>query len=168
MVFEVTLALYVHKASNTYSPLRLPYENHINLKAIIPEAWGFFSKNPREPKYYLYKKISGDWERISLGPNSNPKNYFGLNRQARAQGVEYGLLLVQLRSEKWDSSTTNSLEASLKKAEVKMELKNISPNPTLCDSIAIVSKEIVPWSWAKENAKSDMPLRYIKLVAKCS
>lgn len=165
---ELFLALYVYKGSSIETALQLPFENEINIQAFMPEGWGFFSKNPREAQFYIYQKKDRKWRNLTR-PNSDYKNFFGLNRKSRAIGVEYGQLLQQTAMDvtRWDSCASKNTRKCLKKIKVKTTTESKILNPVLCDTIGIVRKKIVPWAWAKEKTKIEMPKEALKILVNC-
>ncbi|MFE8595893.1 SdpA family antimicrobial peptide system protein [Archangium violaceum] len=95
------LVSYAVHGSLPYNPLELPGEKKLLTRTWAPEGWKFFTRNAQEERPVLFTRRNGAWERAEQGPASRPRYLFGLNREGRAQGLEFGLLLEQLPASAW-------------------------------------------------------------------
>src|SRR3984893_11911222 len=97
------LSLYAVHIELAVHALDLPLESSIkpNLQALIPEGWGFFTRDPREARLLPFIQQAGAWRSASEGPNGEAWNAFGFNRAARAQGGEMGLLEFTIPADAW-------------------------------------------------------------------
>src|SRR5256885_14361051 len=85
-----------------FNPIRLPFESKLPIIAIVPQGWGFFTREPREPSVEVFTQNGHPL----IDSNASPSNYFGLSRRTRALGVELGLILSQVREDQWKKQTT--------------------------------------------------------------
>ncbi len=162
------LCLYVYEDNLKDSPLELPYDNKVQITYFLPEAWGFFTRNPREAKFYIYKKKGAKWVNINAGPSMQLKYLFGLNRKGRSQGTEYAYLLKQLKPIEWISCRTLHISKCFTNNSMLDTVKSITPHPTICGKIVIQKRKTVPWAWANSEDKIIMPSKNIKLFVRCS
>lgn len=160
------LALYVVHAALPYNPLRLPYAHALRTQVWAPEGWAFFTRNPREPRPFLYRLDGATWASASLGPHARASNAFGMNRRARAQGVELGLLLEGVPSRSWKRCEEAPL-GCLDAAPAAARVANRSPRPSLCGTIGVVRQAPVPWAWARAPKPVVMPSNVIRLEVSC-
>jgi len=164
--FWAVLALYVVHAALPYNPLQLPYAHALRTQVWAPEGWAFFTRDPREPRPYLYRLEGREWASASLGPHARPSNAFGMNRRARAQGVELGLLLENVSVRSWEKCETEPM-GCLGRAPAAARVANGSPRPSLCGTIGVVRQPPVPWAWARAPKPVVMPSNVIRLEVSC-
>lgn len=164
-----TLTVYALHAALPFNPIELPFEKHFNIKLLLPEGWAFFTRDPRDDRMLPYQRTpEGQWAWASDTPNFQWKNAFGINRAARAQGVELGLLMK-------DAATLPKVEckesptACLERAPVAQTLRNTSPRPTYCGQVGLVFQRAVPWAWSRTNQGKPitMPSKVLRLDVEC-
>jgi len=161
------VALYAIHAAMNHNVLRLPFEESVHTQFFLPEGWAFFTRNPRDDRYFVYRLApDGSWIDTNLGPHNRPRNAFGLNRKSRAQGVEIGLLLVSIQDQEW-TACRKSPTACLATIPVSKDFKDISPNPTLCGEMGVVMQPPVPWAWAGMQRPVTMPSRVSRVRVHC-
>ena len=149
------------------SPVTLPVSRSVLIQTLFPEGWKFYTANPREPRYLLFQRKDSQWVDASIGPNGRPSHYFGLNRKARAQGVEYGLLVTAIvKKNRW-LACKDEATVCLERISVTDTLANISPRPTLCGIVGFVRQEMVPWAWREAASSLNMPSEVIKVRVIC-
>jgi antimicrobial peptide system SdpA family protein len=163
------LILYAVHIELPVNALDLPFESSIkpNLQAVIPEGWGFFTRDPREARLLPYVRPAGDWQSASEGPNGEAWNAFGLNRAARAQGVEMGLLEFAIPTDAW-KDCTEEIGSCLDKLPTSMQVSNPTPHPTLCGDVGFAHRDTLPWAWAASVPdETTMPSKVVRLTVKC-
>ena len=85
----LVVAIYVLDASLPFNPIRLPFEQALQLRRIVPEGWAFFTRDPREPQPLPFSRgPDRRWRSASLGPNGRWVHAMGFDRTPRAQGTE--------------------------------------------------------------------------------
>lgn len=156
--FSVTIL-----SSMPYSPVSPSKDVNTFVTSHVLQSWGFFSKDPRDPYFNVYT-LDDDNESL-LWPNHLPSNLFGLNRQARAQGIEAGTLYRQVDTEKIVSCDTNPVDC-FKDMPVAQEITNKTKNPTLCGEIGLALEEPIPWAWGKSD-HMEAPSELIKVEVSC-
>lgn len=164
-----TFGLYVVHAHLPTNALDLPFESEIRtaLRVLVPEGWAFFTRNPREERFLPFlRRPDGTWSYAHAGPNAEARNTFGLNRAARAQGVEIGLLQGSIPAAAWQPCD-DAILACLQRSTTALELTNESPNPTLCGAVALALQEPLPWAWAAASSEETMPSKIVRLDVKC-
>jgi antimicrobial peptide system SdpA family protein len=142
-------------------------ERKLYTQFFLPEGWAFFTRNPREDRYIVYRLATGgSWIDTNLGPHNRPRNAFGLNRKSRAQGVEIGLLLVSIHDDEW-LACRKSPAICLATTPVSKDFKDISPIPTLCGEIGVVMQPPVPWAWSSLPRPVTMPSKVVRVRVHC-
>lgn len=168
-----TVAAYALHAALPYNPIKLPFEDHFDIRLLLPEGWAFFTRDPRDPRMLPYQRgADGQWTRASRTPNFQPHNLFGIDRGGRAQGVEMGLLMEQTRQvDRIDCEVEPTL--CLERAPVGEKIRNRSPNPTLCGEVGFVFQRAVPYAWSRTNREKSpekkiiMPSKVLRLEIEC-
>lgn len=156
--------LYAIQSALPPNPIKdLPFSKKVNIITWFPQGWGFYSKSPRDSYFSLVDVKSG--ELAATWPNNLPENYFGLKRYGRSQGIESGMISAQVPETSMEECNEDPTKC-LKKSKVKIDVKNESPNPTICGDIGIVNQQPVPWAWSKR--KIDMPSKIARVNVTCS
>ncbi len=131
------------------------------IQFFFPQGWGFFTRNPREPNYKLYRIEEGKLQLVTFKITS-PKNYYGLSRKGSRLGIEMHRIKDNLpQPTSWESSKVQ-LE--------NMQLDTISYPCTNTISGLMYVKEgnyilkeyhLTPWSWAKHQGRYSKTFKYI-------
>ncbi|GIJ24189.1 SdpA family antimicrobial peptide system protein [Micromonospora lutea] len=143
----VLLAAYDLQAFLPANVVRLPYQDAVSghLRPVLPQGWAFFTKSARSEDVEIYALTGGSLRNVSAGALAEPRNAFGLNRKARAQGPEMATLVQQLRSEAWQPCTDDVLSCARESSTTRM--RNAIDAPTICGDIVFVRTEPVPWAY---------------------
>ncbi len=66
------LILYAVHVELPVNALDLPFESSLKppLQALVPQGWGFFTRDPREPRLLPFRREAGVWQAASEGPIS--------------------------------------------------------------------------------------------------
>lgn len=128
----------------------------------MPQGWGFFSRDPREEDLFVFELNKNHWQKSSHAPISNIHNCFGINRFPRAQSVELAMLMSGIQEKSRKSYAVN-INAMTLKDTVALAVRNTSPYPTLKGKLCIVKQQPIPWAWAWNERKLQMPAKYLVL-----
>jgi antimicrobial peptide system SdpA family protein len=164
-----TVAAYALHPALPYNPIKLPLADRFDVRLVLPEGWAFFTRSPREDRMMPFLRgADGQWAGASRTPNFQPQNFFGIDRAARAQGVEMGLLLEASRSTARQPCEEEPA-VCLARAPVALTLRNGSPRPTLCGPVGFVFQKAVPWAWSRSNQdkKIIMPSQVLRMDVEC-
>ncbi|MUK90365.1 SdpA family antimicrobial peptide system protein [Ornithinibacillus sp. L9] len=143
----------------------LPLAEELNIETWLPQGWGFFSKDPREPSFQIISVE--DSEEVVYWPNNRVKNYFGLKRLGRSQGIEAGLISSKLSQDSLVDCEDDP-RTCLENFKESIEVENPTPLPTLCGDLGIVYQEPVPWAWSKNSKEITMPSQVVRVNVECS
>lgn len=146
------------------TPFSLSAGSKSTIQRIIPQGWGFFSKDPRDPLLNasaLDSNAELDW------PNNLPSNLFGLNRFGRAQGVELGSIVAKVNNTSYERCEERNTEC-YEKIQEFIEIENYHKKPSLCGKWIISNTDPVPWAWGKHSEKINMPTKVVGVDIKCS
>jgi antimicrobial peptide system SdpA family protein len=170
--FWSVLGVYSLHGAMPYNPVRLPFEEVLNVSRLLPQGWAFFTRDPREERLTAHRlRDDGQFELIGRTPHSRWVNAFGLNRSSRAEGVELALVLAGVQ--RLDASPWKSCEGSpaacareLVKNGWPHELNPVVPRPLVCGGIILKLEAPVPWAWSKSPPPS-WPSRLIAVRVQC-
>ena len=166
-VVSLLLFAYAVHACLPFNPILLPYESTIRSIFWIPEGWKFFTRDPREDVLHPFT-LNGhhQWEAADAGPYSRPAYLFGLNREARAQGLELGIILKGTKNSDW-RPCEQAPASCLRESDAVTEVSNPSVRPTLCGVIGLVKQKPLPWAWWSPTRTVIMPSSVAQVRVKC-
>ncbi|MGW2747583.1 SdpA family antimicrobial peptide system protein [Streptomyces sp. NPDC001450] len=143
------LILYVAQEQLPRNTITLPAQKSVRHTVVnlAPQGWAFFTKSARDPEIRPYGKQSDGWRSLALGPHSSARNFFGLDRVSRAQGVEIAMVLSAARAKDWRPCTEGREKCLTAFGAPVRTIKNISPEPTLCGTVGLLQERPTPWAW---------------------
>jgi antimicrobial peptide system SdpA family protein len=131
-------------------------------RALLPEGFSFFTRNPREPLVVLISKVNK--QEIELHNNSS-KYLFGFERYPRAINLEMSIIWQSVKERKWFDCETGKSECFDENLIPSYTIKSSFPKPILSGDYYLKLVEPIPWAWAKSFKKSNrkMPCKVIHL-----
>jgi antimicrobial peptide system SdpA family protein len=167
-LFWSTFVLYVALGALPFNPIRPPLLESLRTQVWMPEGWGFFTRNPREERIFLFSSVNGSWIKAALPPLGQPKYMMGLDRAPRAQGVEMAMLLsAQSVQKSWKSCQGEPRRCLERQETAPTKVKNHSPNPSLCGLIGFVKRAPIPWAWVNSPKPVVMPSSTARVEVVC-
>lgn len=165
-LFWVFLLGLVLVNSLPYNPLSLHnYTYEINLKLLLPEGWGFFTKSPKDHSIYILHKKGNRWQYNDLLPIANPANVFGWDRTPRALSTEMAYLVNKVEPELWqfcDEGIFACIQQEQTYVLVKKQAHLV--RPILQDTMCFVTRIPVPWAWHDLIQKDKLPCRFVPVI----
>lgn len=157
------LNLYTVHAVLPHSALELPFAGRSIVRSVLPQGWGFFTRDPREALPVPYRLgRSGQWE-VALSARSNYLGGFG--RRGRVPNIEMALLLSRSGAE--SAPCEDDVATCLKASAPAAIVANPSPSPVLCGDLGFVTREPVPWAWSRSAETVRMPTHTLRLRVTC-
>ena len=155
---------FIGLSSLPLNPLSLQYSHQVNISSILPEGWGFFTRNAREPSFLLYQKTFNQYTRVNK-TTSDKSYWFGLLRYSRAVNSELISLLPQIPDSSWQyiKETGDSLDM---RSDSTITVHNSTRHAILSGEYLMVSQERLPWAWSKRYRGIVMPYRKINILVK--
>ncbi|WP_338473376.1 SdpA family antimicrobial peptide system protein (plasmid) [Niallia sp. XMNu-256] len=148
------------------NPLTLNKTNDTLFSQLLPQGWGFFSKNPREEFLNVYStnsEISAQW------PNMKLTNLFGVDRTGRAQGTELGLIIPELQETDFKECNKDIDDCIADMKDVQpIEIYNSTPKKTLCGEQYITLQEPMPWAWSSSTERTYKSSKLAKVELVCT
>lgn len=137
---------------------------------VIPQGWGFFTRDPREDSFKLYRADRAPLVDFRPQTNSSSENLWGLRRNARALGILCGSIYKQIEEKDW-VEVTDFDPQRFKSQEIKsLQITTASENHTLCgQTFILVRYKPIPWAWAASvRGTTGMQSYVAKIHVNCS
>lgn len=122
------------------------------VKMLIPEGWGFFTRDPQEDINEIYK-IEGKSLHNAIYESTNYRYFFGLSRKYRRLEAEREIIMSKVPLNKWKSSTPILPINNCRDTVVNVQSKSIR---NLHGLYLVRKSKRIPWSWRhlKYNRKN--------------
>lgn len=146
------------------SPMPVSYPKTRNTFMFLPEGWGYFTRNPREPVLQLYG-LDAKHEPV-LTPNFSTRSLFGLRRDGRRVGGEVDIVLSQVPANAW-STRRGGLNFESYLPDSTVVIQNTVARPTLCGDYLIQLQDRMPWAWARSRDSLIMPSKVARVRVEC-
>lgn len=142
-------------------------DDHLTVRSVLPQGWAFFTRSPREERILPFlRSDDGSWYQTHVPTHAEPRHVFGLDRTSRAKGVEVGLLLGEISTDQWHDCE-GPVAGCIDQAEVVAEIRNHSPEPSVCGEAALVRRQPLPWAWSRNDTPENMPATVARVVVRC-
>ena len=146
VIFWAILFSYSIHGALPYNPIKLPFEKKIQINVLLTQGWKFFTRSAREERFKVFvKETSNNWRDSSAKVNADYTNFFGLRRKTRSQNIELGLILNNVDKNKWQNCEER-IDFCFSKSQSKIDVRNLTPNPSICGEIVIALQEPIPWA----------------------
>lgn len=166
-VLAIAICVVVALSSVPPTVLDFPTSFRQTVHTVVPEGWGFFTKDPQDPEILPYKLVDERWRLVQRQGAWHPDTVFGWDRVAREQGLELGLLSQQVPRAAW-LNCTNRPETCLSEIPVELRVTDAVADPTMCGTAAIVWQTPLPWSDAHASRDVIEPSSIAKFSVSCS
>lgn len=158
----VTVILLALLCTSSFNPLKSKLGAVQPLiGSFIPQGWGFFTRDPREPRLFIYKQnLSKAWIRDNSQNNFSLHN-FGLKRDSRFKMMVLSQALKTIPITKWiakrdyDKYNVNDVP--------EITIKNPNLPDFMLTSYLLINKKITPWSWRNFEDKTGMQINLIRV-----
>lgn len=148
------------------TPVSMSKDTSLKMSSIMPQGWGFFSKNPRDEQLGLYPIDNASSE--ITWPNMAAGNAFGLYRKGRSQGVELGGVSTELKESDW-IKCDEDLESCKRDADKKtVTVQNAAPSPLVCGEYYITKENPVPWNYSKYDTERTKLTNIVRVNITCT
>jgi len=155
------------QASAGISATETSFHERYLFSVLLPEGWGFFTKNPRDEKKVLYQVLPDKSLRLATYKNSAPDNCFGFSRRSRRASLEFGRLMSTITEADWNRYAAYSLPELLHSdtiPAIQMRYTGHDFNQLAKGSYLVKRYALVPWAWAQYPEHYTNPEHYLKLT----
>lgn len=156
------LIIYNIFISSIPIPTSSSYIKQTTIFNIIPQGWGFFTRDPREDEIIFYREDSIS-KQVSLysKTNSSLEFYFGASRKNRFTGIEMDFIYKNVPKSSWKKGSTKEFKFDTSTPPDTIKL-NFNAQ-TLKGYYFVAKQERTPWAWGKNYKKIIMPYEYCKV-----
>ncbi|MGC6479431.1 MAG: SdpA family antimicrobial peptide system protein [Flavobacteriaceae bacterium] len=144
-------------------PSNIKFENKSRIFSLLPQGWGFFTRDPRENITTLYEidKLGNGYIKFTKTNNAS-NNYFGISRKNRLINLELGVVTSRLNQGNWiEKKGVFDLDFQI---QIDTIYTGFYPKNIKGDFF-IVEQERIPWAWSK-NKDLVMPFKYKRIYVK--
>lgn len=132
------------------------------IKMLVPEGWGFFTKNPQEDIVDIYQVEQQELRRVVYQSGSY-HNVFGLSRRYRRLEAEREMLQSQITPDKWTYTKPVSA-ADISKHTTTITASEAVRN--LRGTYLLCKTKRIPWAWASLKANCHSLTQYTYVTVK--
>ena len=163
-VLGVLVAYSVH-ASLPSNALTLPLEGAVDVRALLPQGWGYFSGDARQPIPTAYVHRGGSWQPVADGHQGTPRLLLGLDRSGRLGEQEIAFAQAAVPDEPHECREADI--DCLEDLPVQGSATNPLAEPTLCGDVGIVRRDVLPWAWSHSAQRDRMPATAVRVEMSC-
>lgn len=148
------------------NPIQLPGEEHNPLPKLLPQGWGFFTRDPKSMGLTgMIRTTEGVWQTPASANRRWPR-LVEFSRRRKLAGVEVGVILDQLSEPNWQECKQVP-SVCLEQANVEGQVDNQMPHPSLCGEVGIYRQPPIPWAWSQAADETIMPSQVLRLQVVC-
>ncbi len=136
-------------ASQTNVQLPLEVRYHNDIRAVLPQGWSFFTRNPESDTYVLLRTTNGYASAATL-PGSAPSEFSGIVRTARLVEVEAEALKSNVPASDWRQCTDSDTVSTCVTGTATGHEQVYPKGPTsVCGSLILGHFTPTPWAFYK-------------------
>ena len=158
--FWSVVLLCITLAAVPLNPISLSFDSKMNILSVVPEGWGFFTRNPREPSVHAYKRNENRLTLVNK-PMSDPDYWFGLSRKSRKINMELMGKIRSIPDSVWQQGRPDVMDTSCDSV-YKMSRRNLKP--LLLGEYLVIRQNRLPWAWAGGRQMPLMPYQKVLLI----
>lgn len=145
VLFSIVLSfvVFVFKSSVALSANTVEYKSKRITNLLIPEGWGFFTRNPREATLQLYE-LKDSIDQPVLKPNASAEFFFGASRRNRKVAMEISEVLGEIPQSSWIKT-----KGSYSIPDTIVTVKASESIHYLRGKYLAVMYVDTPWAWAR-------------------
>jgi len=158
LLFSIVLGIFA--AYTNANPFSLEYGTSYAMSKMLPQGWGFFTRNPREPMHRFYTCDGEQFSEIGLN-NSSLKTFGGSSRYHR----RFNLELYRVQSIIPDSLyiKNNDLACDLHPIHTIEDERGFNYHFVEDGVYAISVENKKPWLYANKNINYDNEFKIARI-----
>jgi len=131
-------------------------------RSLLPQGWGFFTRDAEEPVLRLYAPAGDRWRRCDR-PLASPGNWFGLRRDHRLRDAEVARLLAQVPESLWVPCRDEAGRCWPPGRPPAVVVSTDVRRPTVTGDLLLQVQERLPWAWGAARNRVEMPSRVVRI-----
>lgn len=131
-------------------------------RVLLPQGWGFFTRDAEEPVLRVHSRDGDRWQCIDR-PLASPTNWFGLCRDGRIRELEVARILHGVPETAWEpcrDPVDRCWPVTRPPARVVV---NEARRPLVEGDLLLQMQERLPWAWGGARDRVDMPSRVVRV-----
>lgn len=136
------------------------------LLMISPEAWAFFTKDPREPQLYTLVRSGEKWM-DPISPGFTAGNWLGMGKRSRIINGELEMLRQLTPKSAWIECEESALQCLRQQPHPTTTIESQAERPHVCGEVVFDLRPIAPWAWARSATPVIMPGETALLSVAC-
>jgi antimicrobial peptide system SdpA family protein len=166
LVFWTIVFLYTVHPVLPANPIQLPLEDQNPLVKLLPQGWGFFTRDPRTMDMTALVRTSGGSWQLPPGSNKSWPRPLEFSRRRKIVGVEVGLILDEITEPQWQECKELPT-VCLESAQSNGQVSNVLHRPSLCGDVGIIRQPPIPWAWSQAPDETVMPSQVLRVLVSC-
>ena len=146
--------------STSFNPLKFSYHYSSFIYTLLPQGWGFFTRDPLEEQTLVYRPQGSDFRLVNKS-SGEPSYLFGLSRVSRRQNIELGQIIATIPAQAWTPCSSRNLSSCLSDSLVVR--KNAFKSPLVTGEYVLVSTPPLPWAWSHARKPVVIPFKTARL-----
>ncbi|ELR72482.1 hypothetical protein C900_01477 [Fulvivirga imtechensis AK7] len=142
--------------ANNAPDYQMPYSAKKLLSSLLPQGWGFFTRDPKEgiTEAYSYDQSTDEVSLITV-KNASAANAIGFSRNARFAGIDLVFLLEYAKADMWHKGKGDFKDNIPLTADTIIADKPIQYFPE--GEYILHRYEPIPFAWAGKGQESYRP-----------
>jgi antimicrobial peptide system SdpA family protein len=164
ILFWLVVVFVIASASVPFNPLSMSKSGGAKIARILPEGWGFFTRDPNEPSVLVYKKDQSGELKLITPTATDPSYLLGLSRISRRLNFEVSLCLGKIQDSVWEKvEKPTRMNLNTQHCDT---IQNKLANPLLMGDYVFVRQDRVPWAWTNVTPIPLMPYKMVNIHIK--
>jgi antimicrobial peptide system SdpA family protein len=162
----IVLVAVLETPSNALNP---KYDNRNIAIKLLPQGWGFFTRDPRERDLCPCKVNKDGKLEPLLSNNFRLTNYFGFKRTERIIQTEISTIDGKIPDSLWVEYNGDFERYDFNRLKnCSLVVDNKISKRSIMGDIYIISTQYIPWSWLPlyKGKKIKKPIKVIRLTVK--
>jgi len=171
LVFSLVIIFYVLVISLPYNPAYRLFSNLnvVEVKRLLPEGFGFFTRDPRENKMVFYRIENGIFHKF-MDKDSKAIEALYFSRKVRAINLEAGTIYESLvgNANWYECNNITRDKCFLDEKVPLVEIQNSTKHALICGDFIVQIYETLPWAWSSSFSQELMPSNVVRLKIACN
>lgn len=122
------------------------WDGRMQVRALLPQAWAFFTRDPQTPSIVLYA-ADGGMDRADSLPQTEAANAFGISRSQRSQDTEKVFFVEAVTS--WTQCGGMAPEDCVAAAASApaTTVDGVERSPNFCGEFVVATRETTPFNY---------------------
>ena len=166
LFFWLFVLFNIYYSSVPYTPVERKASVKSTINFFTPQAWGFFTKNPRDEEAFIYEYIESEeaWVLLPHPRNGHIKNFFGLSKSARINSMEISVIKSHVMNREW-LNVRGDVNDFIDEIDT-VQVDNRLINPRYVGDFILELKKPIPWAWSNSDPLPVMPSRIVYVQVK--